>query len=520
MKARELLLRSKQIGLEADKAAEEEKETPEEKPEEAETPEPEEKEESSEENEAADDGDSEDEAEQPESEEEESKDDESAEVEAEENDDVAETTTDDSAPADTADSADDVPADASDDEVGEETEETTVPVEGDVDSSVGADEKEILDLNGFEVSADEAEEVIDEVSTATEALESIYLSIEQSLATGGLTRQAYGFATDYANQVCKSVGLESVTTGLESADTRVQMSVAAMESIKDKIISGVKAVVEFLVKLYETVVAKLKSLKTSFANTLVKIADKLKRLKEENFQKKIEINVSYFTVNGKVSSAVVPDFERAIDILDDWKSTSVLKELLDLNEKVTYDLNSGNKKYDDYVGPIVNAAETAYSELDKLFKFDKSTHLCTTIMAGKKTFGLQLDAEAQPIRNVIVEVSESAEIRTESTTLKALGIKQADADLYTKIGKVFANAIAQFERELEDNSKSMTHLKRFIAENQNADNDASDDGVLKALLDIQRLRAKFLKAKTTAFYCVSDAVSEVARVLDLAAGAQ
>lgn len=517
MKARELLLRSKQIGLEADKAAEEEKETPEEKPEEAETPEPEEKEESSEENEAADDGDSEDEAEQPESEEE-SKDDESAEVEAEENDDVAETATDDSAPADTADSADDVPSDASDDEVGEETEETTVPVEGDVDSSVGADEKEILDLNGFEITEDDAEEVIDEVSTATDALESIYVNIQQSLATGGLTRQAYGFATDYANQVCKSVGLESVTTGLESADTRVQMSVAAMESIKDKITDGIKAVVEFLAKLYDMIISKLASLKSSVANTLVKIADKLKQLKDENFQKKIGITVSYFTINGKVTSSIMTDFKRAVDILDDWKSASVLKDVLDLNQKLLSDLNTGNKKYDDYVDPIVKAAESAYSELDKLFKFDKTTHLTTTILAGKKPFGLQFDSDASPVRNVIVEVSETAEVRSELTTLKALGIKQADADLYAKIGKVFAHAIAQFEDESQDNSKAVERFKQLIADNKKYDNDESDDGVLKALLDVQRLRGKFLKAKTTAFYCVSDAVSEVARALDLAAG--
>jgi hypothetical protein len=513
MKARELLLRSKQIGLEADKAAEEEKETPEEKPEEAETPEPEEKEESSEENEAADDGDSEDEAEQPESEEEESKDDESAEVEAEENDDVAETATDDSAPADTADSDDDVPADASDDEVGEETEETTVPVEGDVDSSVGDDEKEILDLNGFEVSADEAEEVIDEVSTATDALESIYINIQQSLATGGLTRQAYGFATDYANQVCKSVGLESVTTGLESADTRVQMSVAAMESIGDKIKDAGKAIAEFFRKLYEAVVERLKRFKTTIVDIAKSTADKIEQLTPEMFNQTVEVRVAQFYINGKLTRDLLGDVQKSTDNVKKFFELPLFERYDNLQDKAGQ-ITHKTVSLDEILENLRDVNKLTHADLIKAVRFDASKDYSPADhLAGKIITGVEFVEDSnKPSAQFVLHHTQS-EAAPEKISLSKLGVDKETARSLMATANSIKLAVEHYE------SKTMRVSARTTAAMKSADmykNDVEFREFAKATTEIQRSVAKLIRLGSDLCTSVIDAIVELNRAVTAA----
>lgn len=515
MKARELLLRSKQFGLEADDPAKDDKETAEEKPEEKETPEAEETketEESSEEEKTDEDASDDDEASEEESsDKEESEDTEETTTDEPETDESSEST-DDSTDATSDDSGDDASSDASaDGENAEAGEETTVPVEGEVDSSIGADEKEILDLNGFEVSEEEASEAIDEVSTATEALESIYLNIEQSLATGGLTRQAYGFATDYANQVCKSVGLESVTTGLESTDTRLQMSVAAMESIKDKIDSGIKAIAEFFRKLYDAVVNRLKKMKTSVVDIAKTVSAKLDRLTPEFFNKTVEVRASQFYINGKLSRDLLGDVQKSVANVKKYSELSLFERYDNLQDKAGQ-ITHKTVTLDEIFENLREVNKLTHADLVKTIRFDDSKDYSPADhLAGKTVTGVEfIEDSSKPSAQFVLHHIQS-ETGFEKISLSKLGVDKETARSLMSTANSVKLAVEHYE------SKTMRVSARTTAAMKSADmykNDVEYRDYAKATTEIQRSVAKLIRLGSDLCSSVIDVIYELNRAVD------
>ncbi len=506
MKARELLLRNRKISLEAEDAEKEEKEKEEpETKDKEETPEDKGDEKEEKEDESAEEPeDSEAEPAEPETDDSESADgDVDEETSTEEEDEPAESS-DASTDADTSDN--DSSDDVSSEESPEASEETTVPVEGDVDSSVGVDEKEILDLNGFEMSEEEAVDAAEDVAVATDALESIYLSIQASLESGGLTTQAYSFATNYANQVCKSIGLDPVTTGLESADTRLNMSIAAMESLKETIKKGWVATVEFLTRLYNAIRARILKFKESVPGILEKIADMLNRATPDVFSKEIEARVQYFYVNGKLSGNLVQDISRSIENVQNFTDRDFVSSYDRLLDSVRW--TAEHHDIDDMLEDVRKTNEKAYNIANNILRFDQNgLGVPTTHLAGKVRTGIRFTPEAQRPSamlglNHAIDTSSPVKV-----TLSKLGIRQSSAVALLETAK---NKLPVFLKQYDDVADKFKQRVSKIADlAQKWDEDPKFQKLNRVNIEVHRSVSVYLRLASDLVNSLIDAIYEL-----------
>lgn len=247
-----------------------------------------------------------------------------------------------------------------------------------------------VDLQETDVSTDEVVEYsngLDTLLDTTDALESLVASMESSLKTGGLNRQAFDFAQMHARHLTTNIGLEATIPSLESADSRLIATELAIESLKAVAVDAFKAIVDFMKRLYEAMAKRLSQFKDWIVSSAMISFDKIKTFTDAKFNVKVNVNVAVFKINGTFNGKAVNALEASLSVGEK------LVALDDIQEKLytAFDaLASGRNKtsLEDQMREIDSLANQAYSQLDNLLKFDKNTHLTTSLVAGKSQVGL------------------------------------------------------------------------------------------------------------------------------------
>jgi hypothetical protein len=140
------------------------------------------------------------------------------------------------------------------------------------------------------------------------------VNIEASLKTGGLTNLDFNYTKGHADYLTQRIGLESVSVGLESAATRVERTEIALEGLKEAVGKAVKAILEFLSRLWDAAV--------KFITGLSRHARELKKsflaLKGKEFDYTAEVvskagnKGKLFVKDGKLSSTAIKDAEEFV----------------------------------------------------------------------------------------------------------------------------------------------------------------------------------------------------------------
>ncbi len=241
-----------------------------------------------------------------------------------------------------------------------------------------------------DMSTDDSFEVLDELHTTTEALESLIVSMESSLAEGGLTRQALGFAQMHAKHVVDNVGLELTLPSMEAAGSRVAATESAIDSLKDAAVKAYHAIIEFMKRLYKSIAKKLNQFKDWLLSTATETFEKLAKFTDDKFNVKVSVNVAVFKVNGAYTKKAAEAVRSSLDIFLRLSETTNHENKL---YSMFDDVSSGNNNLstEEQLQNIDAIASQAYAEYDKLLKFDSSTNLTTTLVAGESRVGLKYD---------------------------------------------------------------------------------------------------------------------------------
>jgi len=501
MKARDLLLRKVGLGLEADESQVDEAKK-------ADDTSPEEKEKSS------------DDTKEPAEDQGKKTDDEQAQTDEEkEPTDVGEASSGDvdagSAPVSSAGDSSDASAEepAQGDDVSSDknqTGETTVPVEGEVQSSLGDEEKSLLKLNGFDVKEEDLEEAVEEVSTAHAALESIYLQIQGSLESGGLTKDAFVLATNFANTVSKSVGLESINIGLESAETRYQLSVVALESIGEKIKEAGKAIFAFLRKLYDMVIAFIAKTKDTFAKNVQRLALLIEKLTPEKFSATTPMQTNYFLIGGKVSTRLSDDIATSIDNIDSFVRTKLVESAFDHIEDIIGKMSKDESITLEKITQEIYTANTkAFEAADKILKFYSSTHLPTRHLAGRHSTGMTQRSEYQSPSHQIELVETANYSEPVEMSLKKLGLNSESAKALNDLIPKMDQILKYYEFQTMRAQAAVTAATKTAEIYSSADMQQYS----KAHIEYQRSMSKFIRLESDMVRSVSDVVREVTRAV-------
>lgn len=160
-------------------------------------------------------------------------------------------------------------------EINIDTDETGMPIDNVTDEGENtpeADEVEIIE-DSEEISADN--EVIEEMSEATDSLESIYLAMESAQANGGLTPEAAAFAAIGVDSIVRKYNATSEALGisLESfGDNRVQATTVSMEGVGQ----AIKDLWDTIVKKFQAMIKKI----ADFYQKTIAAAPRIKRRAE------------------------------------------------------------------------------------------------------------------------------------------------------------------------------------------------------------------------------------------------
>ncbi len=279
-----------------------------------------------------------------------------------------------------------------------------------------------IDTEICEVS--EYSDGLEELSETTEALESLIVSMESSLAEGGLTRQALGFAQMHAKHLAENIGLECLMPSFESAGSRVAATESAIGAIKEVAVKTVKAIWEFLIRLFNAGIDKLKQFRTWFSNKSQKVVEKLKQMPPEDYSKIIEIPISYFTIHNKVSTDLINDFVECTKRLDFGEpGVGMLLEIMKT-------ANSNN-----FQVQIADVVKNAYNHLDRHLKFDRDTDAATTIFCGRQALHVAYNRDLEDLHRCLFVVRRPVEPDNSKTSFLKLGIQPRDIPTYEKFAK-------------------------------------------------------------------------------------
>lgn len=419
---------------------------------------------------------------------------------------------DDSAPAD-----DSAASAAADDAV--EGAETTTPVEGDVESSITDKEKKLLELNGFEVSDEEAEDAVEDMATAQEALESIYVQLSNSLATGGATRREHDLAMGFANDVCKTAGLESIQLGLESMDTRYKATVAAIESIGEKIKEAGKAVAAFIKDLIQRMVSKVKGAYVALTDGLGTIAERLKNLPDRvfdtTFNRKDDadsiVDITPLVNGDTYFKDLGATLANALDAYDDSMIYLTEKQIVVSAEMVRgVDGNRDNSGHsEEGFNKLAASLKEVYETLKKQYHFDNDN--ASTITPGPSLIGVSYHTygadrygyEIPDLGTVLIHKGEQTDFSHE-VSLRKLGLTPKSVlDLVASIERAQNNRDANMRR-IESMNTRLDDLIKFI--------DQHSDGNPTASAELKLLESMGM-ALSRAFRFITEHIKRVIRAL-------
>ena len=161
-----------------------------------------------------------------------------------------------------------------------DTDEGGMPLDNITEDGEPTPEADEVELNA---AADEVEgdsEAIDDLQDASEALESIYLSMESAQRDGGLTRDAAIFAGHAVQAAMRkfNVSSEEVGISLESfSDNKARATTVSMEGIRE----ALKAIWDKIVSVFQAMMKKI----ADFWNKYVAAAPHIKR-RAEGLRKK------------------------------------------------------------------------------------------------------------------------------------------------------------------------------------------------------------------------------------------
>lgn len=419
---------------------------------------------------------------------------------------------DDSAPAD--DSAASAQAD---DAV--EGAETTTPVEGNVESSITDNEKKLLELNGFEVSDEEAEDAVEDMAEAQAALEAIMVQLSNSLATGGATRREHSLAMDFANNVCKTAGLESIQLGLESADTRYTATVAAIESIGEKIKEAGKAAAAFIKDLIQRMVSKVKGAYVALADGLGTIAERLKNLPDRvfdtTFNRKDDpeslVDITPLVNGDTYFKDLGATLATALDAYDDSMIYLTEKQIVVSAEMVRgVEGNRDNSGHsEEGFNKLAASLKEVYETLKKQYRFDKDN--ASTITPGSSLIGVSYHTygsdrygyEIPDLGTVLIHKGEQTDFSHE-VSLRKLGLTPKSVlDLVASIERAQNNRDANMRR-IESMNTRLDDLIKFI--------DQHSDGNPTASAELKLLESMGM-ALSRAFRFITEHIKRVIRAL-------
>lgn len=344
-----------------------------------------------------------------------------------------------------------------------ETTESTEPV---------VDVSEIKPLAAEESSDDpliEGDEEIteysdgcDELCDTVAALESLVLNIEASLNKGGLTNQDIQYATGHANYLTQRIGLESFSIGLESSTTRIQRTEVALEDLKETLNKALKAVLEFLARMWEAAIKFI----TGLSRHARELKKKFLSLKGMDFDYDVEViskvgnKGKLFGKNGKPNPNAVKDAEKFVAAFYSSK----------------YSANVVNFKLigKAYIGLQIGAKDIVRAMVDHFPMFlENEPAQSVDEYGGVKEFVWQSPIEAFKIRAVVPDKSKLQELMAGSEykkcgyfpifdlnhveisgSLKDLGITNVDA----LIPRLVA-AVDEFEKKSNSWENSVTMNK-------------------------------------------------------------
>jgi hypothetical protein len=350
-----------------------------------------------------------------------------------------------------------------------------------------------VDLPETDASANEVAEYssgLDTLLVTTDALESLVASMESSLVTGGLNRQAYGFAQMHAQHLTASIGLDTTIPSMESAGSRLAATEIALESVKDAVLNAGKAVLDFIRKLFSKIADFLKSSYAKTTNVLKKLAESLKNVTEEMLDKKVQSSASMesahtddtlvalrleaFMFLGKYSTDIAKDVESTIenaklvqDLLEGSDFLNLRAKIFDTTKKIDdedTDLNTGL----DQMRPVI---KEIYELVKHQLKLTSAGHMPFWI--GSEPVTLKFSPEESVGRQLIWDKPDSLNSTANSrkstvVTLRQLGLTVEKA---LKLSDVCEKAKEDFIEKSRRTAKQISgsdDVLEKLAENSNS----------------------------------------------------
>lgn len=161
-----------------------------------------------------------------------------------------------------------------------DTDEGGMPLDNITEDGEPTPEADEVELNEAADEVDGDSEAIDDLQDASEALESIYLSMESAQRNGGLTREAAVFAGHAVQAAMRkfNVSSEEVGISLESfSDNKARATTVSMEGIRE----ALEAIWDKIVSVFQAMMKKI----ADFWNKYLAAAPRIKR-RAEGLRKK------------------------------------------------------------------------------------------------------------------------------------------------------------------------------------------------------------------------------------------
>lgn len=352
----------------------------------------------------------------------------------------------------TTDSEDEVAVDA---DVVAEPEE---PVEVMIDTAA----EEILEINAAGDDLEEEEEATEQVAEVVEGLESIALSMEQSLKVGGLTAiaaEGYDFAV---SAYCSRVGMPSVMPGLESfggSGSRLAQTQISIESIQEKVSQMWAAILEMLEKARKLAVEFFKKVFTNVGQLKAKAASIAKSADGLGVATGTSVagsNVSKLTVGGKVPDNVAGELKKLGELLE--ASYKYSDEATDYSESVGAGIAgldaSSDEKFASGMKVLVEATTKATPQFAAASKDYRGEGVGAVGVVGKQTDTFIGEVSVAALRFDGSDVDQNAQLRALGSQRNIVSIANAAAvekapTLKSEEIKAIAAAVAEIVGTIE-----------------------------------------------------------------------
>ena len=342
----------------------------------------------------------------------------------------------------------------------------------------------IDEMNNEHDDAVEIENVTDDVTQVAEGLESILVSMESTLASGGMNAQAAQFAQLAITATGGRYGIGANTVpSVESfggKSAQLQQTRVAIESLKDRI----KKVWEYIKEAVEKMIAKIKDfylrtfdsaarLAKAAAETYKKADQKNGELKDND--KKVTISkslVEKLSVSGKLD--VVSDIAKLKQSTDTVLTTGV-KNAVDFGNKFAKALGDIDVTNDAPLtalaalqlpaSPLTGSKITTQERFKSLK--DKEVSISAELMGGKglivETFNGTTETDGDRVNALTqmkYEVGSFAEKPDEAKEVEEAPISLNDIRKVCQEVESLAKEVENFKRKSEEPAKAADALKK------------------------------------------------------------